>query len=188
MTLNFGHFSKQDMYTLRRKMSMVFQSYNLFAHKTALANVEEGLLVVRKMRREEARELARHHLEKVGLANKMDAYPSELSGGQQQRVAIARAAAMRPRVILFDEPTSALDPELSQEVLASIKKVAAEGNTMIVVTHELMFARELATKVVFLDGGAITEEADAKEFFAHPATGRARAFLRQYFADYSFQI
>jgi L-cystine transport system ATP-binding protein len=188
LLLNYERFTKHEMYRLRRKMSMVFQSYNLFAHRTALANVEEGLVVVQKMRREDARKLACLHLEKVGLADKMNAYPSELSGGQQQRVAIARAVAMNPRVILFDEPTSALDPELSREALASIKKVAAEGNTMVVVTHELSFARDVATEIIFLDGGKITETGSAKEFFSHPQTERARSFLQQYFVDYTFQI
>ena len=188
IALDCRHFSKHDMYRLRRKMSMVFQSFNLFVHKTALANVEEGLVVVQKMRRREARELAQYHLQKVGLADKMNAFPSELSGGQQQRVAIARAVAMNPRVILFDEPTSALDPELVQEVLASIRQVAAEGNTMVVVTHELSFARDLASDLVFLESGKILETGKAKDFFAGPKTDRASSFLRQYFTDYTFQI
>ena len=188
MTLDYRHFTKQDRYRLRRKTAMVFQSFNLFAHKTALGNVEEGLVVVRKVPRREAREQARYHLEKVGLSDKLSSYPSELSGGQQQRVAIARAVAMNPEVILFDEPTSALDPELVQEVLATIRKVAAEGNTLVVVTHELSFARELATKVVFLDGGTILEAQDAAGFFSHPQTERAAAFLNQYFSDYTFTI
>ena len=188
LTLDYRHIHQHDMYRLRRKMAMVFQSFNLFAHKTALGNVEEGLVVVQKMPRREARDLARRHLEKVGLADKLNAYPSELSGGQQQRVAIARAVAMHPEVILFDEPTSALDPELVQEVLASIRTVAAEGNTLVVVTHELSFARELASQVVFLDGGTIVEAADAATFFAHPQSERAAAFLNQYFSDYTFSI
>ncbi|MDR1105712.1 MAG: amino acid ABC transporter ATP-binding protein [Treponema sp.] len=187
-TLDCRHYTKKDTYRLRRKTSMVFQGYNLFLHKTALANVEEGLLVVRKMPRRKARELARYHLEKVGLGDKMSAYPSSLSGGQQQRVAIARAVAMNPRVILFDEPTSALDPELVQEVLGTMRKVAAEGNTMIVVTHELAFAREVGTSVVFLEKGRILEEGPTKEFFSHPKKERTRQFLQQFSPDYSFQI
>ena len=186
--LDYRHVGKHDMYRLRRKMAMVFQSFNLFAHKTALGNVEEGLVAVQKIRRPEARDLARHHLEKVGLAGKLNAYPSELSGGQQQRVAIARAVAMNPQVILFDEPTSALDPELVQEVLGTIRAVAAEGNTLVVVTHELNFARELASKVVFIDDGRILESSEAKDFFARPQTERAAAFLSQYFSDYTFSI
>jgi L-cystine transport system ATP-binding protein len=187
-TLDYRRFTRQEMYSLRRKMSMVFQGYNLFAHKTALSNVEEGLIVVRGMGRAEAGELARHHLEKVGLADKMDAYPAQLSGGQQQRVAIARAVAMNPQVILFDEPTSALDPELVQEVLQSMRRVAAEGNTMVVVTHELSFARDAATQVVFLADGEITETEETREFFAHPKTERAQSFLQQFIPDFGYQI
>jgi L-cystine transport system ATP-binding protein len=187
-TLDCRHYTKKEAYRFRRKTSMVFQGYNLFLHKTALANVEEGLLVVRKMPRHEARELARYHLDKVGLGDKVSAYPSALSGGQQQRVAIARAVAMNPKVILFDEPTSALDPELVQEVLGTMKKVAAEGNTMVVVTHELAFAREVGTRIVFLEKGRILEEGPAKEFFTHPQKERTRQFLQQFSQDYSFQI
>ncbi|MDR1900509.1 MAG: amino acid ABC transporter ATP-binding protein [Treponema sp.] len=187
-TLEYQHYTKKDAYRLRQKTSMVFQGYNLFLHKTALANVEEGLLVVRKMPRHEARDLARYHLEKVGLGDKMTVYPSELSGGQQQRVAIARAVAMNPKVILFDEPTSALDPELVQEVLVTMRKVAAEGNTMVVVTHELAFARDVGTRIVFLEKGRILEEGPAKDFFTHPRKERTRQFLQQFSADYSFQI
>jgi L-cystine transport system ATP-binding protein len=187
-TLDYRHYTRKDTYRFRQKTSMVFQSYNLFLHKTALANVEEGLLVVRRMPRHEARKLAQYHLEKVGLGDKMAAYPSALSGGQQQRVAIARAVAMNPKVILFDEPTSALDPELVQEVLVTMKKVAAEGNTMIVVTHELAFARDVGTRIVFLEKGRILEEGPAKEFFTHPQKERTRQFLQQFSADYSFQI
>ena len=181
-------YTKGDAYRLRRKTSMVFQSYNLFLHKTALANVEEGLIVVRKMTRQQAREISEYHLEKMGLADKMNAYPAELSGGQQQRVAIARAVAMNPKVILFDDPTSALDPELVQEVLVAMKKVAAEGNTMIVVTHELTFARDVGTKIVFLEQGFILEEGQAKEFFAHPQKERTRQYLQRFSMDYSFHI
>ncbi|MDR2807458.1 MAG: amino acid ABC transporter ATP-binding protein [Spirochaetaceae bacterium] len=186
--LLYQQYTKKEAYRLRRKTSMVFQGYNLFLHKTALANVEEGLLVVQKMPRHEARELAQFHLSKVGLSDKMNAYPAELSGGQQQRVAIARAVAMNPKVILFDEPTSALDPELVQEVLSAMKKVAAEGNTMIVVTHELAFARDLGTKIVFLEQGRFLEEGPAQEFFAHPQKERTRQFLQQFSTDYSYHI
>jgi L-cystine transport system ATP-binding protein len=187
-TLDYQSFTKKEVYRLRQKTSMVFQGYNLFTHKTALANVEEGLLAVHKMSRQQAREMAVYQLEKVGLADKIAAYPAELSGGQQQRVAIARAVAMNPKIILFDEPTSALDPELVQEVLLSIKKVASEGNTMVVVTHELAFARDVGTKIVFLAEGQILEQAPSKDFFTHPQKARTQQFLQQFSADYSYQI
>jgi L-cystine transport system ATP-binding protein len=187
-TLDYQNHTKKEVYQLRRKTSMVFQGYNLFLHMTALANVEEGLIAVRGMSRPQARELAVYHLEKVGLADKLTAYPAELSGGQQQRVAIARAVAMEPKVILFDEPTSALDPELVQEVLISMRKVAAEGNTMIVVIHELAFARDVGTKIIFLAEGRILEQAEAKEFFARPKMERTQQFLQQFSADYAYTI
>jgi L-cystine transport system ATP-binding protein len=187
-TLDSKKHTRRDIYELREKTSMVFQSYNLFPHKTALANVEEGLLAVRKMAKKEAQELALYQLEKVGLSDKINAYPAELSGGQQQRVAIARAVAMNPKVILFDEPTSALDPELVQDVLVSIRKVAAEGNTMIVVTHELAFARDLGSTIVFIADGNILEQSPPDKFFRQPETDRARQFLQQFSADYGYQI
>jgi ABC-type polar amino acid transport system ATPase subunit len=187
-TLDYKTHTKHEVYSLRRKTSMVFQGYNLFLHKTALANVEKGLVAVKGMSKKEARDLAVFHLEKTGLADKLLAYPAELSGGQQQRVAIARAVAMNPQVILFDEPTSALDPELVQEVLLSMRKVASEGNTMIVVTHELAFARDVGSKIVFLADGTILEQESPGEFFTHPRTERARAFMRQFSGDYEYQI
>jgi L-cystine transport system ATP-binding protein len=187
-TFDYKKHTKHEVYSLRRKTSMVFQGYNLFLHRTALANVEEGLITVKGMSRKEARELAAAQLEKVGLADKLSAYPAELSGGQQQRVAIARAVAMNPRVVLFDEPTSALDPELVQEVLVSMRKVASDGNTMIVVTHELSFARDVGSKIVFLAGGAILEQESPREFFFHPRSDRARIFLQQFSNDYGYQI
>jgi ABC-type polar amino acid transport system ATPase subunit len=183
-TLNYKTHTKNEVYSLRRKTSMVFQGYNLFLHKTALANVEEGLVTVKGMSKKEARDLAVFHLEKTGLADKLLAYPPELSGGQQQRVAIARAVAMNPQVILFDEPTSALDPELVQEVLVSMKKVASEGNTMIVVTHELAFARDVGSKIVFLADGMILEQDNPGCFFTRPRTERARMFMQQFSGDY----
>ena len=143
---------------------MVFQQYNLFRHKTALENVMEGLVIVKKLPKDEARGLSIELLEKVG-SEKLDAYPSELSGGQQQRVGIARALALNPEVILFDEPTSALDPELVGEVLAVIRKIAKEGITMIIVTHEMGFAQEVASHVVFMDGGVIVEEGKPNDIF-----------------------
>ena len=157
---------------------MVFQGFNLFAHRTALGNVAEGLAVVKKMSRKEALEVARTYLEKVGLGDRTDYYPSQLSGGQQQRVAIARALAMKPAVILFDEPTSALDPELVQEVLGVMKKIAKSGITMVVVTHEMSFARDVATDVIFMDQGTIIERAPAETFFRNPQKSRTKQFLQ----------
>lgn len=150
--------TKKEIHELRQRSAMVFQQYNLFKHKTAIENVMEGLVVVKKMPKAEARLKSIALLEKVGLADKLDAYPSQLSGGQQQRVGIARALALEPEVILFDEPTSALDPELVGEVLAVIRKIAKEGITMIVVTHEMGFARDVANHVVFMDEGVIVEQ------------------------------
>jgi polar amino acid transport system ATP-binding protein len=162
----------------RSRMGMVFQSYNLFPHLTALRNVMLGLLKVRHMAREEARSLAEHWLGRVGLADRQDHYPSALSGGQQQRVAIARALAMQPRLVLLDEVTSALDPELVAEVLSSIRSLAEDGTTMLIVTHEMRFARQVSSRVVFMDGGLIAEEGPPEEVFARPRTERLRTFLR----------
>jgi polar amino acid transport system ATP-binding protein len=161
----------------RLSSGMVFQRFNLFAHMTALENVIEGPVVVQKRRKSEAIEAALALLERVGLAEKRDAYPAELSGGQQQRVAIARALAMRPRLMLFDEPTSALDPELVGEVLAVMRDLAASRMTMIVVTHEMGFAREVGDKLVFMDGGVIVEEGIPTEVLANPQHERTQAFL-----------
>ena len=171
--------SKKDIHALRMKMGFVFQSFNLFANKTALENVMTGLTVARKIDRQTARERSLQMLRKVGMENRADYYPAELSGGQQQRVAIARAIATDPEVVLFDEPTSALDPELTGEVLDVMKKLAGDGTTMVVVTHEMQFAREAADRVVFMDGGLILEENSAKEFFAHPQKERTIQFLRR---------
>src|SRR6266542_4653245 len=157
---------------------MVFQSFNLFPHMTALENVVEGPLTVRRMPRRTATELGERLLARVGLADKRDEYPSRLSGGQKQRVAIARALAMEPEVVLFDEPTSALDPELHEEVLQAMRALAREGMTMIVVTHEIGFARDVADRVVFMDGGVILEEAPPAELFSRPRHARVRSFLR----------
>lgn len=180
--------TKKEIQTLRRRSAMVFQQYNLFKHKTALENVMEGLLIVKKMPREEARAKSITLLEKVGLAGKMDAYPSQLSGGQQQRVGIARALAMEPEVILFDEPTSALDPELVGEVLAVIRKIAKEGITMIVVTHEMSFARDVANHVVFMDAGVIVEEGAPAELFNHPREERTKQFLKRITPELNYSI
>ena len=164
---------------LRQHVGFVFQNFNLFPHRTALENVIEGPIVVKKMPRTQAIELGRSLLAKVGLAGKEDAYPRRLSGGQQQRVAIARALAMEPEVILFDEPTSALDPELVGEVLSAIRALAEENRTMIIVTHEMKFARDVANRVVFIDKGVIVEQGDAKALFANPREERTRQFLER---------
>ncbi|WP_153141443.1 amino acid ABC transporter ATP-binding protein [Paraburkholderia agricolaris] len=168
--------SKQ-IHNLRAQIGMVFQRFNLFPHRTALENVFEGPVFVKKEMRAEARERARHLLDKVGLSHRMDAYPAEMSGGQQQRVAIARALAMEPKAILFDEPTSALDPELVGEVLGVMRQLADDGMTMIVVTHEMGFAREVADRVCFLHDGMIHEEGSAADLFERPRNPRTREFL-----------
>jgi polar amino acid transport system ATP-binding protein len=161
----------------RAEIGMVFQHFNLFGHMTALANVTCAPIYVKHVPREQARTLARELLDRVGLADKHDAYPSQLSGGQQQRVAIARALAMEPKLMLFDEPTSALDPELVGEVLEAMKQLAGEGMTMIVVTHEMGFAREVADNVVFMDGGVVVESGPPQDVIANPRHERTRAFL-----------
>jgi glutamate transport system ATP-binding protein len=162
---------------LRSDVGMVFQSFNLFAHKTILQNVTLAPMRVRKVSKDKAREKAMALLERVGVANQADKYPAQLSGGQQQRVAIARSLAMNPKVMLFDEPTSALDPEMISEVLNVMTSLAKEGMTMLVVTHEMGFARGAANRVVFMDGGAIVESAEPKTFFESPQTDRAKDFL-----------
>lgn len=168
---------KNEIASIRKKTGFVFQNYNLFANKTALENVMEGLVIARKMPKEDAKKIAMAALDKVGLSDRYDFYPSALSGGQQQRVGIARAMATNPEVILLDEPTSALDPELIGEVLNVIKNLADEGMTMILVTHEMNFARNVATKIVFMDKGEIIEENTPEEFFAHPKTERSKNFV-----------
>ncbi|AHL31601.1 peptide ABC transporter ATP-binding protein [Pseudomonas brassicacearum] len=165
---------------LRQQVGFVFQNFNLFPHRTALENVIEGPLVVKKIPRADAEALGRKLLAKVGLSGKEDAYPRRLSGGQQQRVAIARALAMEPAVILFDEPTSALDPELVGEVLATIRGLAEEKRTMVIVTHEMGFARDVANRVVFFDKGVIVEQGEAKALFAAPKEERTRQFLSKF--------
>ncbi|WPN98582.1 L-cystine ABC transporter ATP-binding protein TcyN [Pseudomonas sp. MUP55] len=167
---------------LRQHVGFVFQNFNLFPHRTALENVIEGPIVVKKMPREAAAELGRKLLARVGLAGKEAAYPRRLSGGQQQRVAIARALAMEPEVILFDEPTSALDPELVGEVLATIRSLAEENRTMVIVTHEMSFARDVANRVIFFDKGVIVEQGEAKALFADPKEERTRQFLSKFLA------
>jgi polar amino acid transport system ATP-binding protein len=164
---------------IRTHVSMVFQRFNLFPHRSVIENVMEGPVFVKKQPREQALERARALLTQVGLENKANAYPKELSGGQQQRVAIARALAMEPRAILFDEPTSALDPELVGEVLSVMRSLAEQGMTMLVVTHEMSFAKEVADRVVFMDRGKIVEEGPPAEILAHPKQERTQDFLRR---------
>ncbi|HZE33688.1 MAG TPA: amino acid ABC transporter ATP-binding protein [Actinoallomurus sp.] len=166
-----------DLDAVRRRIGMVFQQFNLFPHLSVLGNVTIAQRKVLRRSATEAEKAARVNLERVGLSDKIDAYPAQLSGGQQQRVAIARALAMGPSVMLFDEPTSALDPELVGDVLAVMRGLAVEGMTMMVVTHEMSFAREVADRVIFMDGGMIVEEGPAAELIGSPATDRARTFL-----------
>ena len=178
-TVDLHSAKKKDILEIRRKTSFVFQNYNLFANKTAVENVMEGLVTARGVSKQVARERALEELKKVGLLDKADYYPSELSGGQQQRVGIARAVALDSEVILFDEPTSALDPELVGDALKLIKKIAKEGRTMIVVTHEMSFAEEVADKVIFMDGGYVVEEGSPRDIFYHPKEERTKQFLKR---------
>ncbi|MED3515510.1 amino acid ABC transporter ATP-binding protein [Bacillus subtilis] len=168
---------KTDINQVRRNIGMVFQHFHLYPHKTVLQNIMLAPVKVLRQSPEQAKETARYYLEKVGIPDKADAYPSQLSGGQQQRVAIARGLAMKPEVMLFDEPTSALDPEMIGEVLDVMKTLAKEGMTMVVVTHEMGFAKEVADRIVFIDEGKILEEAVPAEFYANPKEERARLFL-----------
>lgn len=169
--------AKADVNKLRQEIGMVFQHFNLYPHKTALENITLAPLKVRKMNPDEADQLARRYLEKVGIPEKANAYPSQLSGGQQQRVAIARGLAMKPKIMLFDEPTSALDPEMIGEVLDVMRDLAQEGMTMVVVTHEMGFAREVADRVIFMDEGKILEQSPPDEFFNQPKEERTQRFL-----------
>jgi polar amino acid transport system ATP-binding protein len=171
--------SKASIVDLRTKVSMVFQRFNLFPHRTVLENVIEGPIFVKREDSESAKKRGRALLERVGLSEKETAYPAQLSGGQQQRVAIARALAMQPNAILFDEPTSALDPELVGEVLAVMKSLAEEGMTMVIVTHEIAFAREVADRAIFIDQGIIIEEGPAKDMLTQPKHARTQDFLRR---------
>ena len=171
------HDKSTDMTRLRAEIGFVFQQFNLYPHMTALENLTLAPVQVRKIKKDEAAKLARELLVRVGLSDKAAAYPAQLSGGQQQRVAIARGLCMRPKIMLFDEPTSALDPEMINEVLDVMRDLAREGMTMIVVTHEMGFAREVAHRVVFMDEGQIVEIASPEEFFTKPRTDRAKLFL-----------
>ena len=170
--VELSRITHAQIHALRRRTGFVFQNYNLFANKTALQNVTEGLVIARKMDKHQADEIARAALDKVGMGDRCDHYPSQLSGGQQQRVA--------PEILYFDEPTSALDPELTGEVLTVMRRLADEGRTMLVVTHEMDFARHVANRVVFMDTGVIVEQADAETFFTNPQQPRTREFLQNY--------
>ena len=178
-SFDLAHASRADIGRLRKKTAFVFQNYNLFRNKTALQNVTEGLIVARTLPKEQADAIGMKMLAKVGLADRADYYPRQLSGGQQQRVAIARALAADPEIIYFDEPTSALDPELTGEVLSVMRQLAEEGMTMLVVTHEMGFARNVSSKTVFMENGVVVEQAPSQQFFVSPKEERTRAFLRR---------
>ncbi|MGT2947990.1 amino acid ABC transporter ATP-binding protein [Streptococcus devriesei] len=185
---DLASLNRKEVLTIRQKTAFVFQHYNLFANKTALENILEGLVVARKIPKKEAETIALEALEKVGLLSYRDYYPSQLSGGQQQRIGIARAIAVKPDVIFFDEPTSALDPELIGDVLGVMKQLAEEGITMVVVTHEMSFARDVANHVIFMDGGHIIEEGSPKEFFLRPKEERTRRFLARILSDDTYTV
>ena len=180
--------SKKDILDIRKKTAFVFQHYNLFANKTAIENILEGLVIARKVPKSEAQEIAEEALKKVGLLDFKDYYPSQLSGGQQQRIGLARAIAVKPEVILLDEPTSALDPELVGDVLDVMKQLAHEGTTMVVVTHEMGFARDVANHVVFMDGGHVIEEGSPKDIFYRPKEKRTQQFLARILSDASYDL
>lgn len=175
---DLGRISKKDVARLRKKTAFVFQNYNLFRNKTALENVTEGLIVGRRMPKAQAVAKARQALDKVGMLDRENHYPHQLSGGQQQRVAIARAIATDPEIIYFDEPTSALDPELTGEVLAVMRQLADEGMTMLVVTHEMGFAKNVSNKVVFMEHGIVVEAGNSRDFFDHPRQERTKEFIQ----------
>jgi len=177
--VDFKKATRKAILDIRRKTSFVFQTYGLFKNMTALGNVMEGLVTARKIPKAIAEKQAKDALDLVGLSDRFSYYPHQLSGGQQQRVGIARAMVLNPEVILFDEPTSALDPELVQETLGIIKKVARQGITMIVVTHEMSFAEDVANHVIFMDGGVVVEEGAPQDIFYHPKEDRTRQFLRR---------
>ena len=176
---NLSNTSKKEIADLRKHTGFVFQNYNLFANKTALQNVTLGLTVARNVSKEQANDIGMQMLEKVGMQDRAHYYPSQLSGGQQQRVAIARALATSPDIIYFDEPTSALDPELIQEVLSVMKTLANEGMTMVVVTHEMAFAKNVSSHVILMEEGKIVEEGNSKDFFENPKQERTKEFLRK---------
>lgn len=177
-----------EIRALRMKMGYVFQNFNLFRNMTVKQNVLEGLVTARGVDRDAADKIADEVLDKVGMLHRRNYYPDQLSGGQQQRVAIARAVAFKPEVLLFDEPTSALDPELTREVLNTITNLAADGLTLVVVTHEMGFARNVSDRIIFMDNGVVAEEAPAKEFFMNPKQEAAKRFLRTVTEDYDYNI
>lgn len=187
--IDYQTISKKEIHNLRQQVGFVFQNYNLFNNKTAIENITEGLIIGRKIPKSKALEIAKETLQKVGLADKYDSYATELSGGQQQRVGIARAIALNPDLILFDEPTSALDPELVGEVLDVMKQLALEKTTMLIVTHEMSFAKDVADKVVFMDDGYVVEEGTSKDIFVRPKHERTKQFLRRVLPeDYTIYI
>lgn len=180
ISLDTNKINKKQIHLLRKQSAMVFQHYNLFNNKTVLENVTEALIVVKKIDKTKASELALDALRKVGMENKKDVYPNTLSGGQKQRVSIARAMAINPNVILFDEPTSALDPELVDEVLLVIKNLAKEHRTMIIVTHEMSFAKDVGDRIIFMSDGLVVEEGTPNEIFNNPKNDRTKQFLKRY--------
>lgn len=186
--LDYAKVTGKEIKAIRYKTAFVFQNYNLFNNKTALENVTEGLIYGRGVEKSRAVELAKKALDRVGLAERYNYYPSQLSGGQQQRVGIARAIAVEPEIILMDEPTSALDPELIGEVLGVIKSLADEGKTMVIVTHEMQFAKEISTNVIFMDGGKIVEQGSASKIFTNPEELRTRRFLRRVLPEAEYII
>ncbi len=194
-TIRFNDFEKEirnlkrsEIHELRSKIGYVFQNFNLFRNMTVRQNILEGLVTARHMNKAEAEKIVEEVLEKVDMANRADYYPDQLSGGQQQRVAIARSIAYHPDLILFDEPTSALDPELTREVLKIMIKLAKEGITMVVVTHEMDFAKNVADRVIFMENGVVVEDAPSEEFFNHPKEEATKRFLRTVLTDYDFVI
>ena len=182
--VDFEHITQDQILTLRRKLAMVFQQFNLFGRKTALENVKEGLIVVKELSDQEATKIAREELAKVGLSDRENHYPHHLSGGQKQRVALARALAMKPEVLLLDEPTSALDPELVGEVEKSIANAAKSGQTMVLVSHDMSFVAQVADKVLFLDKGRIIESGTPEEIMQHPKEERTKEFFASYKRTY----
>ena len=187
-TFEAGNITRAVRLEARRKTAMVFQTFGLFENKTALENVTEALIVVQKKTKSEARKIGEEYLERVGLADRANHYPFGLSGGQKQRVAIARALALDPQIILFDEPTSALDPELVQEVLNVIREVSRSNVTMLIVTHEMDFARDVADKIAFMSEGQILECAEPEKLFLHPENERTRQFLDYYLQKFTYSI
>lgn len=183
ISLDTNKINKKQIHLLRKQSAMVFQHYNLFNNKTVLENVTEALIVVKKIDKTKASELALDALRKIGMKNKKDVYPNTLSGGQKQRVSIARAMAINPNVILFDEPTSALDPELVDEVLLVIKNLAKEHRTMIIVTHEMSFAKDVGDRIIFMSDGLVVEEGTPDEIFNNPKNDRTKQFLKRYISS-----